>query len=74
MNRRLFHLQGVGCKILNYRQVARKGKNTNKAKSMDIDKFLCIKVYTKVKSFGPAHMRPPLREPLLISAPAELAF
>ena len=39
---------------------------------MDIDKFLCIKVYTKVKSFCPALIRPPLRGPSLISAPAEL--
>ena len=47
MNRRLFHLQGVGCKILNYRQVAKKQKD--KTKSIDIDKILYIKVYTNVK-------------------------
>ena len=50
MNSRLFHLQGVGRKIVNCTQVAKEGKMNDKTKSIDIDKSLCLKVYTKVKS------------------------
>ena len=32
MNSRLFHLQGVGCKIVNFTQVAKKENWTNKQK------------------------------------------
>ena len=60
MNSRLFHLQGVGCKIVNCAQFARDGGKINdKTKSIDIDKSLCLKVYIKVKSFGQALMPPP---------------
>ena len=42
INSRLFHLQGVGCKIVNCTQVAKKEKEnwTNKVLTY---KFLCIK-------------------------------
>ena len=49
MNSRLFHLQGVGYKIVNCTQEAKKEKKTGrtnkkiKAKSIDIDRSLCVK-------------------------------
>ena len=45
---------------------------TNKTKSIDTERSLCIKVYTNTQSFGPALLRPPICGPSLISAPAEL--
>ena len=51
---------------------------TNKARRKnrknEIDKSHYINVYTKVDSFYPALIRPPLRGPSLISAPAELTY
>ena len=47
---------------------------TNKTKSIEIDRSLCIESYTNIKSFGPALLRPPLFGPSLISALAELVF
>ena len=43
-----------------------------KTKSIEIDKSLCTKLYTNIKSLGPALLGPPLCGPLLISALAEL--
>ena len=42
-----------------YSGCKRREKINDKTKSMDINKFLRLKVYTKVKSFGPALTLPP---------------
>ena len=60
---------------MNCTQVAKKRKEKLLTqKRIDIDKFLCIKVYKTVKSFCPALIRPPLGGPTLISAQAERFF
>ena len=45
-----------------------------KTKSIEIDRSLCIKLFTNIKSFGPSLLRPPLCGPSLLSAPAELVL
>ena len=57
-----------------YSGCKRREKINDKTKSMDINKFLRLKVYTKVKSFGPVLTSPTLCGPSLISAPAELVL
>ena len=74
MNSRLFHLKDVSCKIVNCTHVAKIENMTNKTKSIEIDRSFCIELYTNIKSFGPALLRPPLYGPSLLSAPAELVF
>ena len=74
MNNRLFHLKDVGCKIVNCIQVEKIENMTNKTRIIEIDRYLCIKSYTNIKSFSRALLRPPLCGPSLISAPAELVF
>ena len=45
-----------------------------KTKSIEIERCLCIKLFTNIKSFGPSIRGPPLCGPSLLSAPAELIF
>ena len=59
MNSRLFHLKDVSCKIVNCTHVAKIENMTNKTKSIEIDRSFCIALYTNIKSFGPALLRPP---------------
>ena len=64
---------------MNCTQVAKNRKHDEqnkkkKTKSVEIDRSLCTKLYTIIKSLGPALLRPPFCGPSLISALAELVF
>ena len=45
-----------------------------KTKSIEIDRSLCIKLFTNIKLSGPSPLKPPLGGPSLISAPADFVL